>query len=278
MSNNTLALRQFDISATDPKRVVVIIGKRNSGKSQCCADWLYHKRSIPSGIVMSATEEATGFFKGVCGIPDTFIYNEWQPDVIESLIAKQVEQRKKGVMRDCFVVLDDLAFDNAIFKSKPMRQMLFNGRHHGICLIITAQAMGDLPVFFRTNIDYVVVYRTPGRQDRERLWKNFFGIVPTFPMFCAIMDRTTENYECLILDNTVQSNALQDCIFWYKAPLRTPSSNAFRMGSSAFHAFHDKYSRSRRAARKRAPPPLAGASHHQPVVEVKKLKAAPKKN
>ena len=41
----------------------------------------------------------------------------------------------------------------------------------------------------------------------------------------------------LILDNTVQSNALGDCIFWYKAPLRTPTSGNFKIGCHAYHAF-----------------------------------------
>ena len=100
-----------------------------------------------------------------------------------------------------------------------MRELLFNGRHYGIMLvrrsrvavswrcfhlrrsfsalpsqIITAQFLGDLPTFFRSNVDYVVTYRTPGIQDRERLYRNFFGVIPSFHMFQSIMDATTENY------------------------------------------------------------------------------------
>ena len=112
-----------------------------------------------------------------------------------------------------------------------------NGRHYGICLIITAQFMGDLPVAFRSNVDYVMVGRTPGIQDRERLWKNFFGAIPTFHMFNAIMDNTTEDYHVLVLDNTVQSNKLEDSIFWYKAPMRGPKQNNFQVGCRAYHQF-----------------------------------------
>lgn len=237
-TNVSLALTRFNIDTTDDRRTIVIIGKRNSGKSQMTADWLCHKRAIPVGIVMSSTEEATGFFKTTCGVPDTFIYHEWEPDVIDKVISKQRALAKAGTPRNCFIVLDDLAFDKAIFNSKQMREMMFNGRHYGIMLIITAQFLGDLPTYFRSNIDYVIAYRTPGIQDRERLWKNFFGVIPTFPMFCGIMDKCTENYECIILDNTVQSNKLSDCIYWYKAPLRTSTSNTFRIGCSTFHKFH----------------------------------------
>lgn len=273
--NISLALKRFNISATDDKRVVCIIGKRNSGKSQMTADWLFHKRKIPVGIVLSSTEEATGFFKTICGVPDTFIYHEWEPDVIDKVIAKQRALAKAGTPRNCFVVLDDLAFDKAIFNSRQMREMMFNGRHYGLCLIITAQFLGDLPTYFRSNVDYVVAYRTPGIQDRERLWKNFFGVIPSFPMFCGIMDKCTENYEAIILDNTVQSNQLSDCIFWYKAPLRTPTSNTFKIGCPAYHAFHQKRgiaAKEEKAAAEEEPQTTARNPRH-PRVTVKKLGA-----
>ena len=165
-------------------------------------------------------------------------------------------------------MLDDLAFDKQLFNSKQMRQLMFNGRHYGICLIITAQFMGDLPVAFRSNVDYVIVGRTPGIQDRERLWKNFFGAIPTFHMFNAIMDNTTEDYHFLVLDNTVQSNKLEDSIFWYKAPLRGPGVNAFQIGCRAYHTFAE------RKARKDDEPPAgvsAPVSARKPRVVIKRV-------
>jgi len=40
---------------------------------------------------------------------------------------------------------------------------------------------------------------------------------PTFDMFCQFMDQCTENYECLVITNSTQSNKLDDQVFWYKA-------------------------------------------------------------
>lgn len=238
-----LALRKFDLAKTDDRRVFLLVGKRNTGKSQLTADILYHKRHIPVGILMSATEEATGFFHQVTGIPDAYIYGEWNPQVIDNIIDKQKKLVKAGTTRHCFIVLDDLAFDKQLFNSKQMRELLMNGRHYGICLIITAQFLGDLPTYFRANVDYVITCRTPGIQDRERLWKNFYGAIPTFHMFNAIMDNTTEEYHVLVLDNTVQSNKLEDTIFWYKAPLRSPRSNTFQLGCRAYHTFAQRKTR-----------------------------------
>jgi len=267
-----LALRRFDFSKTDDRRVFLLLGKRNTGKSVLTADLLFHKRQIPVGILMSGTEEATGYFQGVTGIPDAYIYSEWNPQVIDNIISNQKALTKAGKTRNCFIVLDDLAFDKKLFNSKQMRELMFNSRHYGVCLIITAQFLGDLPTYFRANVDYVVTCRTPGIQDRERLWKNFFGAIPTFHMFQAIMDNTTENYHALVLDNTVQSNALTDCIFWYKAPLRGPTSLNFRIGCKAYHTFAKRRGRKDDLLPEESPTPPPLSNPRKPTVVVRKVK------
>jgi hypothetical protein len=44
------------------------------------------------------------------------------------------------------------------------------------------------------------------------------------------MDQTTENYECLVINNNTKSNKLQDQVFWYKAETRPD----FKLGSKEF--------------------------------------------
>jgi hypothetical protein len=44
------------------------------------------------------------------------------------------------------------------------------------------------------------------------------------------MDQTTENYECLVINNNAKSNKLNDQIFWYKAEPRPD----FKLGSKEF--------------------------------------------
>jgi hypothetical protein len=44
------------------------------------------------------------------------------------------------------------------------------------------------------------------------------------------MDQCTENYECLVIDNNVKSNQLQEQIFWYRAE----NHKDFKLGSKEF--------------------------------------------
>ena len=44
------------------------------------------------------------------------------------------------------------------------------------------------------------------------------------------MDSCTENYECLVLDNTSKSNKIEDCVFWYKGE----NHEDYKLGSNQF--------------------------------------------
>lgn len=44
----------------------------------------------------------------------------------------------------------------------------------------------------------------------------------------------TENRECIVLDNTSQSNSADGCVFWYKA---VHNHGPFRVGSKVYWRF-----------------------------------------
>lgn len=230
-----LKLRKFDPTTIKDTSICVIIGKRNTGKSVLAKDVMFHKRNLPAGIVMSATEEGNSFYGS--WIPNSFIYHDFDRGVIENLIDTQRKKIKAGTATNVFLILDDCAYDKRILKEKCMRSLFMNGRHWKIFLMLTAQYAGDLGPDIRSNIDYVCVLRDPILQNRERLYKNFFGLLPSFASFCQLMDQTTENYECLVLDNTSRTNSLEDSLFWYKAK----PDHTFKMGSPAFWRFHTEF-------------------------------------
>ena len=50
------------------------------------------------------------------------------------------------------------------------------------------------------------------------------------------MNQCTENFECLVIDNTCKSNKIEDMCMWYKGDAHPP----FKMGSSVFWQHHSK--------------------------------------
>jgi len=219
--------------------VVVLIGRRDTGKSFLVRDLLYYHQDIPIGTVISGTEEGNGFYGHM--VPKLFIHNEYNTGIIENIlkrqrqvlkqIKKEMETYKKTTIDPrAFLILDDCLYDNTWSRDKMMRLLFMNGRHWKIMLVITMQYPLGIPPQLRTNIDYVFILREPYITNRKRIFDNYAGMFPTFESFCQVMDQCTENYECLVIDNNAKSNKLQDQVFWYKAD----NHNEFRLGSKEF--------------------------------------------
>ena len=228
-----LALSKFDPRTIGNNRICIIVAKRGSGKSFLARDLMYWKRHIPFGICMSGTEESNGQYARV--VPDVFVYSEYNSDILGKIIKRQKKLCKQGTPNNgVFVIIDDLMYDKKMMKDPIMRALFMNGRHWNMFTIITMQYCMDMSPDLRTNVDYVFALREPIIQNRERLYKSYFGIFPTFDMFNQVMDQCTENFECLVLDNTSRSNKLQDCVYFYKAR-DVPD---FKMGSKEFWQVH----------------------------------------
>lgn len=244
-NNMTLDLRKFDMKhisfRPDENKgpVVVLIGRRDTGKSFLVRDLLYHHQDIPIGTVISGTEAGNGFFSE--HVPKLFIHDEYNTAIIENIlkrqktVLKQIQKEMETYKRTnidprAFVILDDCLYDNKWTKDKMMRLLFMNGRHWKIMLIITMQYPLGIPPNLRTNIDYVFILREPYIANRKRIWENYAGMFPTFESFCQVMDQCTENFECLVINNNAKSNKLQDQIFWYKAQ----NHSNFRLGSKEF--------------------------------------------
>lgn len=241
----TLDLKKFDMRDISFKcdeaqgPVVVLIGRRDTGKSFLVRDLLYYHQDIPIGTVISGTEAGNGFFSA--HVPKLFIHDEYNTVIIENILKrqkaalKQIKKEKEtrgksNIDARAFVILDDCLFDNKWTKEKMMRLLFMNGRHWKIMLIITMQYPLGIPPNLRTNIDYVFILREPYMANRKRIWENYAGMFPTFESFAQVMDQCTENYECLVINNNAKSNRLQDQIFWYKAQ----NHSNFRLGSKEF--------------------------------------------
>ncbi len=219
--------------------VIVLIGRRDTGKSFLVRDLLYYQQDIPIGTVISGTEEGNGFYGK--HVPKLFIHNEYNTAIIEKImqrqrtvlkqIRKETEMYKRSTIDPrAFVILDDCLYDNSWARDKMMRLLFMNGRHWKIMLIITMQYPLGIPPNLRTNIDYVFILREPYITNRKRIYENYAGMFPTFESFCQVMDQCTENFECLVINNNAKSNKLNDQIFWYKAD----PHNDFRLGSKEF--------------------------------------------
>jgi hypothetical protein len=229
-----IELRRFDPRTIKDATICLFIGKRGTGKTTLMEDILYYKRHIPTGVVMSATEESNATWGK--HVPGLFVHNDYKPDLLKSVIKKQRRKlHEDGDADATFVVAEDCMYQAKTFSSdKGVKGLFFNGRHWRIFVMISSQYCLDLPPALRANVDYVFCCRENILHNRERLYKNFFGILPNFDCFSDLMNACTQEYEVLVLDQTSTSNNISDCIFFYKAK----HNREFKVGSKDYWMAH----------------------------------------
>ena len=262
-----IQLKKFDVSKIEPDAISVIIGKRHSGKSWLVKDILYHKRNVfPFGMVISGTEQMNRFYRQFSpSITIDYEYNEEK--VADMLHIRQRKMAKKfrkckeeyakakgydtvdNLSRDevreivdtklnpyAFLVMDDVLDKASDWNSNENIKTIFvNGRHYCIFYLLVMQYPLGIGPSLRGNVDYVFICREPNVNNRRKLYEYWAGIFPTFDVFNTVMDQSTNNYDCLVINNRIQSNKLEDIVYWYHAD----SNPAFRLCAERFWEHSD---------------------------------------
>lgn len=223
-----LKIRKFDMKTMPPDAVVLLVGKRGTGKSTLLKDIMYHMREhLHCGVAMCPTLDGVSVEGDGLGsyVPGPLIHDCYKPQVIDKMLnyqKKSVKKVGKENTKRQFVILDDIGFDRKAVKGTEMRFLVLNGRHRRIFFINAIQYLCDLPPDLRANVDVVFCLRDAIMTNKERLWKNFFGCFSDFPTFSQTMDALTSDYSAMVLNNRTQSTKLEDMVFHYKANHKMP--------------------------------------------------------
>jgi hypothetical protein len=252
---------RFHITQWDPKlmqqgRILVLVGARNTGKSVCQLDLLRHMASkVVFGFGMCPTLTTVQKWRTI--MPMSWIYNDFDNERVESIVTAQNKRLQEGkTPPSIFLVMDDCSFNKDVMKSRAMRQIAMNGRHLGIHLNFACQSLMDLPPWMRANIDYLVCTSDKIITNKAKLWKHCFGLFEKYDEFSATFDACTQNFSCCVLDNTVRSQKVSECVFWWRAEL---NPGKFKMGSLQYRKLARKFERglAQCAATAQASPPAA---------------------
>jgi hypothetical protein len=212
----------------------VVIGKANTGKSTLIKSIMYAKKHIfPVALVMSGSENTNHFYETF--VPKTFIHNEYDEEVIEKFVKRQKIAMEHLPNPWAILLIDDCTDEPKVFR-RPLQNNLYKvGRHYAMLYILSLQYAIDIRPSIRVNVDVCFILREPSIKIRKSIWENYASIIPDFAMFCDIMDQLDE-YMALVIKNDSTSNKMEDCVFYYKAPI-VPKD--FKFGSKEYWQFHN---------------------------------------
>lgn len=200
---------------------------RNTGKSTLIGNILYNFAHIfPVGQIYSGTEDSNHYYKKI--FPNLFVYNDLNPERVIDFVRRQKIAVQQGVEVPWAIqILDDCTDDPKILTKKIFQGIFKKGRHWKMMFILSLQYSMDIKPVIRTNIDYTFILRETILSNREKLWKNYAGAINDFDDFCDILDQVTDDYSALVINNRVQSNKLEDIVYWYKADPKLLESFSF---------------------------------------------------
>lgn len=239
-----LQLNKFDLKKMEDHCTIAMIAKRASGKSYLTREILYHKRDLPSAVVISKTEKLNQFYGKF--IPDTFIYDTFDSSILSRLYNRQSKLNEDNKKREkdgkklkddrVMLIMDDcMSSKGSWVKDENILELFFNGRHHHISFILTMQYSMGIPPEIRSNFDYIFLLAEDFISNRKRLYEHYAGMFPSFDIFQQVFTEVTENFGCMVINNRIHSKKIEDKVFWYKAK-EVPE---FTLGSNKYKNYHN---------------------------------------
>jgi hypothetical protein len=207
------AIKPFDLSMIKDNALVLIIGKRATGKSFLVRDVLQQHRDIPFGVAVSCTEPVDKLYSTI--MPSEFVHEEYTPEVVENMFKRQRRVNAKTTDPRAFLVLDNCFWDARQLHDKCIRNISMNGCCYKMLVIMTMPYPLDMHPITRSNADFVFIFRDTYVPNKQRIYDHYASSVFTsFEAFCQALDRC-EAHECLVISRLFSTCA----VFFYKAQM-----------------------------------------------------------
>ena len=204
----TIRLKEFDISKVSNNAICICVGRRETGKSVLARDIVKKAKSVVNCTVLNPTVESKNDYLAV--VPNISIYTRYDPKITEAHMVNNSNTESCLVLDDCF-------FDDSWIRDESLVSIFT--RKIGLCIITVPYPYG-MPDTMKKCVDYVFLLREPYVSNRGNLYHKYGSAFPSFEVFCKIMDEYTENYGCIVIDTTSQSNTLEDRVFSYRQVLK----------------------------------------------------------
>jgi energy-coupling factor transporter ATP-binding protein EcfA2 len=248
----SIKLREFQIQRIAPSSSWIILGPPGSGKTTFIENLLYFNKHIyPTGRVICSVPQTRTKYKQIFGCKrdkryrSIFVASKFDEKAEQKVITRQKtlikrEQEQGGskpASKYMAYVLDDVDLKKAAFGTTFFTNLFKQGsRHYNMLTILGNQYVLEFPSEIRDSASYIVIFRFPNPATRKKLFQHFAGgHFESEKMFNDAMNTFTGNYKCLIISNLVQSNNIEDCVFWYQT---MPIQKKWEFGCKEFRNYN----------------------------------------
>jgi len=229
-----IQLSMFDMSTIRHDSVCAIFGGRGVGKTTLIKD-IVKKNQVnetdSSGVPLfkhKLTIDPLQIITGTVLTNNSNEYNFKNSDEdnnlkkFDTFMSLRKYDRDQNIRNNTPNEKSCIVFDNCNYtpflKSEWFNKLFLEGRLYRIFAVLVFQ-YPCLPPVLRRNVGYSFHFYTTDSSIRRRQFNDYGGIIPTFELYCMLLDMCKDGYNCLVINHNVHSTELQKCIFWYKAEL-----------------------------------------------------------
>ena len=186
-------IKDFNLINIQESMNIGIIGKRCTGKTTLVKKILdkYNKDFISNSLIICSDEYNAKMYKNK--YPDAKVINGYSIDIIWEYLV-----RNKGaiVLEESFGIkksIDDFA----------IQELFYNSKNYNKLFIIVTQNPFQFKPEYRSNLDYVFLFRDDFEATKSNLYSLYFNkIFETCDEFNKIFLEVTENNSIMVLENS----------------------------------------------------------------------------
>lgn len=223
---------------------ICIIGQSGSGKSFVTKEILNNQKDIPCASIICPTDRLNKFYDTM--VHSSYIHHKYKPSIVPKILNRQNDIIQKNIIREknkkklidpriIFVMDDCMAESHLWLKDPNILEIMNQGRHYKMTYILTLQYSLSIPPAIRTNFNFVFLLGEDSYINRKKLYDYWCSVIPSFQLFEQIFLEVTQNYGCLVINNTIKSTDITKKLFWFRAK-KLPD---FKVGCNKFEQYHN---------------------------------------
>lgn len=240
-------INSVDFGGLQRHASITILGRRRSGKSTF-ARWLVRthlSRQYQRVVVMAGNRHCCEHWHEV--VPPLFCMskNVTKLQEIRDYQIRKIAENGKDipVKYDVCLVMDDCGADKQFMTSHIMKDIQANGRHYGICIVVLAQYLMQIPCENRDQIDYLAVLHTSNAKNSKKIYEEFVN-VGDLRSFRYTMAAITADHGVCWIDNTCTPTQLSECVFRHADAASTSPRTGYSEHRSSLWDFSNYHIRS----------------------------------
>jgi len=201
-------LEAFDLNSMDPNSIILIFGKKSTGKTVLIKHILETVAKDSKPTILTTNPEYGEYDlikeKEIKEKEPNIILNKgYDENVIKNLVSSLRKNSRKPPKTNDILVLDDVLFDNNWMKLIDFRAIFMNNRQYKMGMIISMQYPLILLPILRNNVDYIFLFKNVDGGENikivKRIYENYFVEAMSEQEFMELYNKIDfENHRCIV--------------------------------------------------------------------------------